>query len=176
MYFLLCGYPPFQGKTEEEIFYNIKKYNINFDTEELKKVSDNYKNLLKRLLNQKKEIRIKAFEALKLPFFTEKLNPLKIMSQNKDFSIFKKFLKLENIMLFNNSSKRGKRFTILNEEINSNSNLQNGIENNYKGNSDYIYEILKYEIKLIDFGCSKYLNKKKDNELSGIVGTNIYTP
>ena len=73
MYIFLCG------------------YNINFDTEELKKVSDNYKNLLKRLLNPKKEIRIKAFEALKLPFFTEKLNPLKIMSQNKDFSILKNF-------------------------------------------------------------------------------------
>ena len=81
----------FKGKAEEEIFFNIKKYNINFDTEELKKVSDNYKNLLKRLLNPKKEIRIKAFEALKLPFFTEKLNPLKIMSQNKDFSILKNF-------------------------------------------------------------------------------------
>ena len=52
--------------------------------------------------------------------------------------------------------------------------MQNEIENNYKGNSDYIYEILKYEIKLIDFGCSKYLNKKKDNELFEIVGRSIY--
>ena len=56
MYIFLCGYPPFQGKSEEEIFYNIKKYNINFDTEELKKVSDNYKNFVKRLLNIKKKI------------------------------------------------------------------------------------------------------------------------
>ena len=91
MYIFLCGYPPFQGKSEEEILYNIKKYNINFDTEELKKVSDNCKNLMKRLLNPKKENRIKPFEALKHPFFTEKLNPLKIMSQNKDFSILKNF-------------------------------------------------------------------------------------
>ena len=45
--------------------------------------------------SKKKENRIKAFEAIKHPFFTEKLNPLKIMSQNKDFSILKKYLKLE---------------------------------------------------------------------------------
>ena len=101
------------------------------------------------------------------------LDEIKYLQKN---SVFHGNIKLENIMLFSTSSKRGKRFTILNEEINSNSNLQNEIENNYKGNSDYTYEILKYEIKLIDFGCSKYLNKKKDNELSGIVGTNIYTP
>ena len=81
----------FKGKAEEEIFFNIKKYNINFDTEELKKVSDNYKNFVKRLLNPKKENRIKTFESLKHPFFTEKLNPYKIMSQNKYFSILKKF-------------------------------------------------------------------------------------
>ena len=86
------------------------------------------------------------------------LDEIKYLQKN---SVFHGDIKLENIMLLSTSSKRGKRFTILNEEINSNSNLQNEIENNYKGNSDYIYEILKYEIKLIDFGCSKYLNKKK---------------
>ena len=78
----------FKENLKKKFFLILKN---NFDTEELKKVSDNYKNLLKRLLNPKKEIRIKAFEALKLPFFTEKLNPLKIMSQNKDFSILKNF-------------------------------------------------------------------------------------
>jgi len=80
-------------------------------------------------------------------------------------------------MLFSTSPKRRKRFTILNKEINSNSNFQNEIENNYKENSDYIDEILKYEIKLIDFGCSKYLNKKKKimNYLKLLdVGASIY--
>ena len=47
-------------------------------------------------------------------------------------------------MLFSTSPKRRKRFTILNKEINSNSNFQNEIENNYKENSDYIDEILIY--------------------------------
>ena len=32
----------------------------------------------------------------------------------------------------------------------------------------------EYEIKLIDFGCCKYLYKKKDTQLTGIVGTSIY--
>ena len=31
-----------------------------------------------------------------------------------------------------------------------------------------------YEVKLIDFGCSKFLQKNKHNKLSGIVGTSIY--
>ena len=95
MYILLCGYRPFEGETEEEIFKNIKNYNINFDTYELKNVSDNCKDLMKRLINPKKEERITALEALKHPFFTEKLNPKKILTKHKDLSILKKFFKIK---------------------------------------------------------------------------------
>ena len=95
MYILLCGYWPFEGETEEEIFENIKKYNINFDTDELKNVSDNCKDLMKRLLNPEKQNRITAFDALKHPFFTQKLNPMKILTKHKDLSILKKFFKLK---------------------------------------------------------------------------------
>jgi calcium-dependent protein kinase len=95
MYILLSGVPPFFGETEEEIFENIKKYNINFDTDELKNVSDNCKDLMKRLLNPEKQNRITAFDALKHPFFTQKLNPMKILTKHKDLSILKKFFKLK---------------------------------------------------------------------------------
>jgi len=95
MYILLTGNVPFEGETEIEIFDNIKKYNINFNTGELKNVSNNCMNLLKRLLDPKKKNRITAFEALKHPFFTDKLNPMKILTQHKDLNILKKFLQLE---------------------------------------------------------------------------------
>lgn len=56
MYILLTGDVPFKGETEIEIFDNIKKYNINFNTGELKNVSNNCMNLLKSLLDPKKRI------------------------------------------------------------------------------------------------------------------------
>ena len=95
MYILLTGDLPFEGETEIEIFDNIKKYNINFNTGELKNVSNNCMNLLKSLLDPKKKNRITALEALKHPFFTDKLNPMKILTQHKDLNILKKFLQLE---------------------------------------------------------------------------------
>ena len=53
--------------------------NIDFDTPELKKVSENCKNLMQR---------ITAFGALKHPFFTEKLNPMKILTKHMAYCCF----------------------------------------------------------------------------------------
>ena len=95
MYILLSGDRPFEGETEEEIFDNIKQYNINFNRDEFKNISENCLDLMKRLLNPKKQNRITALEALRHRFFTEKLNPMKILTQHKDLSILKKFMKIE---------------------------------------------------------------------------------
>ena len=95
MYILLSGDKPFEGETEEEIFSNVKQYKINFNRDEFKNISDNCLDLMKRLLNPSKHNRITALEALRHPFFTEKLNPMKILTQHKDLSILKKFLKIE---------------------------------------------------------------------------------
>ena len=95
MYILLSGDKPFEGETEEEIFSNVKQYKINFNRDEFKNISDNCLDLMKRLLNPKKQNRITALEALRHPFFTERLNPMKILTQHKDLSILKKFLKIE---------------------------------------------------------------------------------
>ena len=89
MYMLLSGEAPFKGETEEEIFKEIKKCNYNFNLEEFKEVSDNCKNLIKKLLEPNKKKRIKAIDALKHPFFTEFFNPSKAMTINKDLNILK---------------------------------------------------------------------------------------
>ena len=90
MYLLLCGEPPFQGETEEEIFEKVKKGKISFHQPEFKNVSENCKNLIKKLLQKKISRRIRAKDALRHPFFTESFNPDVALTQNKDISIIEK--------------------------------------------------------------------------------------
>ena len=92
MYILLCGQPPFIGDSEEEIFKKIKKCEYNFKPKEFDEVSNNCKDLIRKLLEPKKKKRIKASEALRHPFFTELFNPNKAMTENKDLNILKKLL------------------------------------------------------------------------------------
>ena len=97
MYILLCGEPPFQGETEEEIFANVKKGYIDFSKKEFKIVSQNCIDLIKKLLTKNKENRIKASEALKHPFFTENLNPMSTMTQNKNLNILERLISLKKL-------------------------------------------------------------------------------
>ena len=50
LYVLMCGYLPFQGRNRGEIFDQIKKLKYSFDLPEFKSVSDEAKNLIKKLL------------------------------------------------------------------------------------------------------------------------------
>ena len=52
-------------------------------------------DLMKKLLNPKKKYRITALEALKHPFFTNKLNPKNILTHHKDLSILNRFKKIK---------------------------------------------------------------------------------
>ena len=87
MYLLLCGEPPFKGETEEEIFKKVKKCEYDFSPPQFKNVSENCKNLIRKLLEPKISRRIKAIDALKHPFFKESFNPDTAFTQNKDISI-----------------------------------------------------------------------------------------
>ena len=92
MYILLGGIPPFYGDTEEEIFEKIKKCEYDFSPPPFKKVSKNCKDLIRRLLEPKKQYRIKANEALRHPFFTESFDPNSAMTENNDLNILKRFI------------------------------------------------------------------------------------
>ena len=95
MYILLSGEAPFKGKTNEEIFANIKKCEYNLDLKEFKNVSENCKDLIRKLLEPKKKKRIKASEALKHPFFREFFIPSEAMTEFKDLNILKKLLQYQ---------------------------------------------------------------------------------
>ena len=97
MYILLCGEPPFIGETEEEIFANVKKGYIDFSKTKFNNVSENCKDLIRKLLDPNKKKRINAVEALKHPFFTENFNPMAALTQNKDLNILKRFISLKKL-------------------------------------------------------------------------------
>ena len=74
MYIFLTGFPPFDGNNEEEIFDKILTQEPNFDVPQLKKVSNNCIDLMKKLLIKDEEKRIKANEALNHKFFKTGIN------------------------------------------------------------------------------------------------------
>ena len=84
---LLSGEPPFYGDTEEEIFEKIKKCKYNFNSPKFNNVSENCKDLIRKLLEPNIKKRIKASEALRHPFFTEAFNPIKALTENRDLSV-----------------------------------------------------------------------------------------
>ncbi len=66
-------------------------------------------------------------------------------------------------------------------DLKKDKNLQKDIDKSFnqktfktKKSFNYIIDMNDYVVKLIDFGCCKYLYKKKDTKLTGIVGTSIY--
>lgn len=64
MFILLCGQPPFKGKTHKDIFEKIRVGKFSFSQPEWQKVSREAKNLIKRLLTFDPKERISADEAL----------------------------------------------------------------------------------------------------------------
>ena len=71
LYTLVSGYLPFQGANAAEVFRKIKEANFHFNHSEFEKVSDECKDLIRKLLvlNQKK--RLDGAQALKHPWFTK---------------------------------------------------------------------------------------------------------
>ena len=67
LYILLCGYPCFNGETDEKIYKAIKRKKFYFPSPEWDIISDDAKNLIKKMLSDAFE-RISAEEVLKDPW------------------------------------------------------------------------------------------------------------
>ena len=84
-------------------------------------------------------------------------------------------IKMENILLYTTVTKNSqKRFTVLSSDIKKRKFKKN-IDNYYKNHvenemiKNFFDDITNYEVKLIDFGCSKIFSKKNHKNLSGIM-------
>lgn len=99
LYILLCGYPPFNGETDKEIMDAVKLGEFDFPDEEWSVVSQEAKDLIKKMLTYDPKKRPSALEIISHPWF--KLNESKIMD-NKQLAKSA----LENMKRF----KRNKQF------------------------------------------------------------------
>jgi len=71
MYILLCGSPPFKGKSHKEIFDKIKIGKYTFSQPEWINVSREAKLMIKKMLTFNPEERVSAEEALNDPWIIE---------------------------------------------------------------------------------------------------------
>ena len=111
MHILLLGFPPFEGKSNEEIFNKIINNDIDFDLKTYSKISIEAKNLLKKLLEKDPKKRITATEALKdkwiIKNFDKSQNNYEINnSGNNTNNSNKKMLSLKKCLKKNFSSKQ----------------------------------------------------------------------
>lgn len=63
-YVLLCGFPPFYGETQKELFENIMSGNYDFPSPEWDNVSEDAKSFIKKLLVVSPDKRLAAPQAL----------------------------------------------------------------------------------------------------------------
>ena len=71
LYILLCGYPCFNGSTDEQIYKQIRKKKYSFPSPEWDAISDDAKNLIKKMLTDAMD-RISAEDILKEPWVLER--------------------------------------------------------------------------------------------------------
>ena len=71
MYILLSGKPPFDGNNDEEILKAVEKAKVSYTDEVWKKVSNEGKDLLKKMLEKNYKNRISAVECLEHAWFAK---------------------------------------------------------------------------------------------------------
>jgi len=64
MYILLCGYPPFYGRNDQEVLSKVKRGNFSFQEKDWGRISGDAKDLIRNLLRLDPNERFSASEAL----------------------------------------------------------------------------------------------------------------
>eukprot|EP01066_Platyproteum_vivax_P002571 Platyproteum_vivax@DN1314_c0_g1_i1.p1 len=68
MYILLCGYPPFYGETDADVLSKVRLGTYTFNQPDWRHVSDDAKDLIRKLLKMQPKDRLTAAQALQHPW------------------------------------------------------------------------------------------------------------
>lgn len=71
LFVFLCGYPPFEGDNNKEIFRNVIKQPLTFDPADWNNISASAKDLVTKMLNKDASQRISAQQCLEHPWFVQ---------------------------------------------------------------------------------------------------------
>jgi len=90
-YVLLCGFPPFFGETQKELFDNILSATFDFPNPEWKGVSTEAKNFISKMLVVDPDVRYSAEQCLQDPWITDNITiaPKKDLKRLETFSVAK---------------------------------------------------------------------------------------
>eukprot|EP01100_Stratorugosa_tubuloviscum_P014840 TRINITY_DN8169_c0_g1_i1.p1 TRINITY_DN8169_c0_g1~~TRINITY_DN8169_c0_g1_i1.p1 ORF type:complete len:396 (+),score=201.32 TRINITY_DN8169_c0_g1_i1:69-1256(+) len=96
LYILLCGYPPFYGNDDEEIYCAIQKGDFTFHSPAWDEISDTAKDIIRGLLNRHPKRRFTAIQALAHPWIVSynevEAKPLRsTIEELKKFNAKRKF-------------------------------------------------------------------------------------
>jgi calcium-dependent protein kinase len=91
MYILLCGYPPFYGDTDPEIFASVRAGRYDFNSEEWGTVSAEAKDLISRLLLVDPSKRLTAEQVLAHPWLSGGAPSSDIQLSRNIFTSLKRF-------------------------------------------------------------------------------------
>ena len=86
LFIMLCGYPPFYGESDMEVFEKVINYQYDFDDEIWDGISIEAKDLIARLLVNVKK-RISCREALKHPWIRKYASHLPTIDDNTKYSM-----------------------------------------------------------------------------------------
>lgn len=106
LFILLCGYPPFDGETDDEIMEGVISKEIIYEDNEWKNLSQEAKSFVQKLLIKDYNNRITAEDSLKQAWlinhnkkYLANLNQIDISRQMQNFQKFDSKLKLKNAIL-----------------------------------------------------------------------------
>ncbi|XP_024382928.1 calcium-dependent protein kinase 17 [Physcomitrium patens] len=110
VYILLCGVPPFWAETEKEIFDTIMRGHIDFKSDPWPKISDEAKDLVKKMLNSNVKERLTAQEVLNHPWMQRDGVPdvpldNAVLTRLRNFSAANKMKKLALKVIADNLSE-----------------------------------------------------------------------
>ena len=86
LYILLSGIPPFNGESDNEIYKKISKREFNFPDKEWKNISENAKDLIRKMLCDENK-RLNAKNVLEHPWLNDNENEV----QKKEKSVLDNF-------------------------------------------------------------------------------------
>jgi len=108
MYFILCGHPPFYGSTEKRILEKVVKGLYEFKDSEWEGISEDAKDLIRKLLEYDPEKRLSAEDALNHSWFAKTLGDGTIGNKNLAVKTLKNLenFRVKIISFFCSLSKR----------------------------------------------------------------------